>query len=802
MYSSKPGFKYNLSSITTNKEATYFATTDSITDAADQLTQLSPLDPGQSLAVISSLARSVALIQGPPGTGKSYTGVQLIRVSLANKAATGIGPILVCTHTNHALDAILERSVDDGVSHIVRIGGRSTSQMLGDVNLKVLAQRLDLTKTEKSERWKLIQRTNKETEEINKLLEAFASLGSHIAVENHLLYNYPSFHSRIYGSDEEGWTTVGRKRDTELDIWLRTGRPGSGHPRSVDELHDLDPLEMSQMTIAERRAMFNSWLCEMKDDLHEKLRHALSSYNESKQKLDVIRAEVNLRVLRQANLIGITTSGLARNLDLLLGVSPKVLICEEAGEILEAHLLTTLLPSLDHTILIGDHQQLRPQVQNFDLSTESRNGGQYALDVSLFERLVSPQDLFAQPLPLSTLEVQRRMRPSMSQLVRRTQYPRLEDDPSVALYPEVVGMRRRLFWMHHEELEDDREGVTSTSRSNSYEVHMVASLVKHLVAQGAYKPADIAVVTPYLGQLRKLRSKFSSTHTILLDDRDVNELEKEWVDPDEDGSEQTALDSNRPVKGSLNQALRLATVDNFQGEEAKVVIVSLVRSNKENKPGFLKTPNRINVLLSRAQHGMYIFGNTKTTESITMWHEVMNILRENGNIGEALELQCFRHPTTSIVVKRPADFTRLSPEAGCDLACEKQLDCGHACVSKCHSDMLHHAVYCMKPCTRLKNGCTHRCEKPCGDQCDLLCTVPIDEIAIKLDCGHEKTTLPCYEHQDPSIVVCTELVKLEVPGCGHEVTTTCHTDVGHDDFRCFAACGKLLACGHTCQRPC
>lgn len=105
-------------------------------------------------------------------------------------------------------------------------------------------------------------------------------------------------------------------------------------------------------------------------------------------------------------------------------------------------------------------------------------------------------------------------------------------------------MRRRLFWMHHEELEDDREGVTSTSRSNSYEVDMVASLVKHLVAQGAYKPADIAVVTPYLGQLRKLRSKFSSTHTILLDDRDVNELEKEWVDPDEDGSEQTALDSN------------------------------------------------------------------------------------------------------------------------------------------------------------------------------------------------------------------------------------------------------------------
>lgn len=37
--------------------------------------------------------------------------------------------------------------------------------------------------------------------------------------------------------------------------------------------------------------------------------------------------------------------------------------------------------------------------------------------------------------------------------------------------------------------------------------------------------------------------------------------------------------------------------DNFQGEEAKIVIISFVRSNRERKVGFLKTTNRINVLL-------------------------------------------------------------------------------------------------------------------------------------------------------------------------------------------------------------
>lgn len=59
----------------------------------------------------------------------------------------------------------------------------------------------------------------------------------------------------------------------------------------------------------------------------------------------------------------------------------------------------------------------------------------------------------------------------------------------------------------------------------------------------------------------------------------------------------------------LSDLLRIATVDNFQGEGAKFIIISLVRSNKEEMVGFLKTPNRINVLLSRAQHGIYLTGN-------------------------------------------------------------------------------------------------------------------------------------------------------------------------------------------------
>ncbi|KAK5105870.1 hypothetical protein LTR62_001957 [Meristemomyces frigidus] len=799
-YANEPGFKYDLSSITIDNGALNFAPRDSITDAAAQLAQMSTLDPGQAIAVISSLARCFAAIQGPPGTGKSFTGVQLIRIALSNKKKTRIGPIIVCTQTNHALDAVLERSVDDGVSDIVRVGGRSKSERLQDVNLNTLSQRLDLTKTEKSQRWEATRKVTKEVAQINALLEAFDSLGSELAVKDHLLKNHPSYHLEIFGeTDDEGFTFVRRQDSTILDTWLKGGHTSARRQQTVLELSNK---KLCRMTHVERRLVFDSWLSEMKDELRNRLDHALSSYNQSKEELDVIRVELQLRVLRCANIIGITTSGLARNLDLLRAVNPKVLICEEAGEVLEAHMLTALLPSIEHCILIGDHQQLRPQVQNFDLSIESRNGGQYALDVSLFERLVQPRTRFTQPLPFSTLETQRRMHPSISRLIRNTQYSRLEDDPGLSLYPEVVGMRHRLFWMHHDKPEENSFSGPSNSRSNLHEVDIIAALVKHLAQQGTYKPSDIAVITPYRGQLRKLRNKFNSTHTILLNDRDIEELEKDDPDIEEATPKSTAAESHTTAKGNLNQTLRLATVDNFQGEEAKVIIVSLVRSNKMNDPGFLRTPNRINVLLSRAQHGLYIIGNSKTTASVPMWHHIIEMLRRDGNVGEALELCCPRHKDTLLLVNRPIDFARLSPEAGCNRPCEKQLGCGHACTAKCHSDMLHGAVYCMKPCTKLRKGCEHLCPKPCGDKCDRLCRVPVDNVKVTLACGHKKTNVLCYEYQDPSTVTCKELVERTVPGCSHEIVTECHVDTDNKMFRCSATCGDILDCGHACQKSC
>ncbi|PHH86138.1 hypothetical protein CDD83_10675 [Cordyceps sp. RAO-2017] len=234
------------------------------------------------------------------------------------------------------------------------------------------------------------------------------------------------------------------------------------------------------------------------------------------------------------------------------------------------------------------------------------------------------------------------MHPAISELVRSTLYPTLKDAEAVTKHPKVVGIKGRLFWLHHEQLEAAAAShdPLNTSHVNEFEIEMTAALVSHLVRQGVYSQGDIAVITPYLGQLHKLRRRMESMFEICLSDRDLQDLE--------------ALESRNPTnqeparrmatKSTLLRSVRVATVDNFQGEEAKVIVISLVRSNPEKRCGFLSTSNRINVLLSRAQHGMYIIGNANTYENVPMWADVIAMLRSASRFGSSLELECPRHP--------------------------------------------------------------------------------------------------------------------------------------------------------------
>ncbi len=63
--------------------------------------------------------------QGPPGTGKTFVGALLCDAILRRSSET----ILCVCYTNHALDQFLEALLAKGITSIVRIGGRSKSQV-------------------------------------------------------------------------------------------------------------------------------------------------------------------------------------------------------------------------------------------------------------------------------------------------------------------------------------------------------------------------------------------------------------------------------------------------------------------------------------------------------------------------------------------------------------------------------------------------------------------------------------------------------------------------------------------------
>lgn len=709
------------------------------------------------------------------------------------------------------MDQFLEELVQAGVEKIIRIGGQSKSKVLEGKNLRIVSQSEGKTKTERYLAAKTYEALRNNEPNITKLLASLRPMRrnwNHL--KNHIKQRYPRIFSQFSQYDEDNYELVGKD---PFDIWGKGSTPQQFRERfSSDEdtiiresLIRATTESIFNLAVRERQLLIEFWMQELHEINTDQLFELVDDSHKHYEHLDGIHDEVDRRVLETADVIGVTTTGLAKRISVLRHVRSKVVICEEAGEVMEPHMISALLPSVEHFIQIGDHQQLRPQINNYGLSLESKQGGLYQLDRCQFERL-SVGEPGRTPFPVAQLDTQRRMRPEISTLIRETLYPRLIDHPSTKTFPDVVGMRLNVFWLDHENMENsagtDRH---QKSHSNDWEVDMTHSLVRHIVRQGVYNSRDIAVLTPYTGQLQKLRTKLRNDFEIVLSDRDQETLAKDGFDEDspleEDLRDVTKRQIRPLAKKKLSEFLRIATVDNFQGEESKIIIISLVRSNKEKKVGFLRTTNRINVLLSRAQHGMYLIGNTDTYSNIPMWAHVLGLLEASHSVGKEIGLCCSRHMDTVMRVSEPLDFEKFSPEGGCQLPCDRRLTtCGHKCLARCHSDSMHEVFKCPQPCQRLHSPCNHSCQKQtCGEDCGL-CMIKIDNVL--LPCNHTKDAVPCYRLRDINSIVCSVRVQKQVPGCNHIVEVPCFRDVSSSTFQCPTKCEESLSCGHRCPGTC
>ncbi len=205
----------------------------------------------------------------------------------------------------------------------------------------------------------------------------------------------------------------------------------------------------------------------------------------------------------------------------------------------------------------------------------------------------------------------------------------------------------------------------------------------------------------------------------MVDDQDFEDLKAKSL---ESNDEEEAIATQGNVrKTTLLNALEIASVNNFQEEEAKIIVILLIRSNDERKCEFLKTSNRINVLLSRVRHEMYIIGNTNIARLVPMWDKIIIMLKKKENIDNALALCCPQHKEIEIKMSKFDDFSISSFEDNYNRKCISRLRCEHVCINKCHSKSLHNVVRCLERCQRTKTSCDHSCPKLCEDSCDLKC---------------------------------------------------------------------------------
>lgn len=428
-------------------------------------------------------------------------------------------------YTNHALDQFLEDLLDIGIDKeaIVRLGSKSSPRTL---ELTLLNQRILYQRGKSS--WDVVNSLESEADGLkNKLTEALDALQNFSvstgAIMEFLEFEDPVFHKAFAPLEQsDGMTIVGAHGKSVDSHYFFDNWAQGKHPKALVKQLPEESQQVWDMEPEARKCYINKW----KKTL---LKEQIVIIQVIAQQFDVIQGRLGkmwneraLEILKTKRIIGCTTTGAAMYSEDIRQVEPGIVILEEAGEILESHVLTAMGSETKQLVLIGDHQQLRPKINNYGLSVEKGHG--YDLNRSLFERLVLAG------YPHSTLAKQHRMCPEISSLVRHLTYPDLLDDPKTLNRPPPLGLRDRVIFLDHRNAEaqfktvsDRRDEGAKGSKQNTFEAEIVLKIVKYLGQQG-YGTDDLVVLTPYLGQLHLLRDSLRKETDPVLNDLDSYDL--------------------------------------------------------------------------------------------------------------------------------------------------------------------------------------------------------------------------------------------------------------------------------------
>eukprot|EP01017_Pseudomicrothorax_dubius_P007157 TRINITY_DN12173_c0_g1_i2.p1 TRINITY_DN12173_c0_g1~~TRINITY_DN12173_c0_g1_i2.p1 ORF type:complete len:460 (-),score=76.34 TRINITY_DN12173_c0_g1_i2:283-1662(-) len=236
-----------------------------------------------------------------------------------------------------------------------------------------------------------------------------------------------------------------------------------------------------------------------------------------------------------------------------------VVIVDEASFATEPMCLQTFSDGAEKVILIGDTKQLGPVVK-------CREAELSGLGTSLFDRLLELG------YPVQSLNVQFRMSPTLCHFPNSFFYKsRLlnavyKDDKRLSqLFCLPTGVDQTCFFHC-----DGKE----YAHTNIAEAEAVFRLIRYLIHHQGMKEEQVGVITYYRAQQYLLYTKLSINYP----------------------------------------KVEVKCVDGFQGSEKDVIIVSCVRTKSI---GFTNNPRRMNVMLTRARCGLFIFGNVDFLKEVT-----------------------------------------------------------------------------------------------------------------------------------------------------------------------------------------
>lgn len=298
-----------------------------------------------------------------------------------------------------------------------------------------------------------------------------------------------------------------------------------------------------------------------------------------KEKAAELEYQINESLFSEARVIACTLTGSASHL--LLGKRFGTLFIDEAAQALEASCWIAAQKA-DRIILAGDHRQLPPTIK----CQEALDGG---LDHTLMQQIVENK-----PKCVSLLTVQYRMCEGIMQFPNLHFYEgKLTSDPSVK-YRSILDWDTPIEWIDaHEESLDAVEGQTDMfaeevsadglSRMNPAEAQLTLDTLRRYFDKIGkdrilYERIDVGLISPYKGQVRLLRKLIKKDNY--------------W----------------KPFR----HLITINTVDGFQGQERDIIVISMVRSNREGQVGFLRDLRRMNVAITRARMKLMLIGNRET----------------------------------------------------------------------------------------------------------------------------------------------------------------------------------------------